>query len=403
MGLASGDDFAMMSDMSTPTRSSLRRLARDIPLGIAAACAVCVPLLSVPLPAFGQLVTEPEPEQRQGEIRIQGRSTEDTGPNLDDGPTGVLLDFRENMRGFVSNIAEYARGYRPDFAVFTADGLDLLIKRDETDEELSSPARTYMRSIDGVLARNLFAGGGGVNKPDENPELIAHRLKLLDTAKANGLDVLVLDHADDQAVIDDGRRRAGEIGAVYAAREQAVFESTVLPGYPTRPFAESANSVVSSQAIKNFVVIGNSSVYGRQDEFSLMMHHSNYDLVIVDVFHGRQPLSKQAVETLKYKASGSRRKVFAWVDIGTAASYRYYWQPYWREGTPPWLGASMRSEPDHYFVEFWDPEWQRIIFGDTQSYIYGVIDQGYDGVILSGIDNYEIFEGGEAAERRLQQ
>ena len=37
----------------------------------------------------------------------------------------------------------------------------------------------------------------------------------------------------------------------------------------------------------------------------------NYDAVIVDVFHGRLPLTRQAVETLKYKKIGSRRLVLA--------------------------------------------------------------------------------------------
>ena len=373
----------------------------------ALACAAFVAMFAVSLaglgrPAQGQLVTEPEPEPRQGEVRIQGRTAGDTGPALDDGPAGILMDFRETMRSFVTDIADFARQRRPDFTVVVENSLELLIKRDDTDEELASPARTYMRSIDGIMVTNLFAGGGGINKPGENPERLKARLDLIDIARRNGLKVFVLDHADDRAVIDEGRAKARQLGAAYHASGASAFESATLPAYPARPFDESANSVISGDSINNFAVIGNSAVYGRQDEFALMMHQTNYDVIIVDVFHGREPLTKQAVETLKYKASGARRLVFARVDIGMAASYRYYWQQHWQEGSPPWLGAPLRGEPDHYFVEFWNPEWQRIIFGDPASYIYGVVDQGYDGVILGGVDSYEIFEGGEAAERRLQ-
>ncbi|MCH7832210.1 MAG: Hsp70 family protein [Proteobacteria bacterium] len=129
------------------------------------------------------------------------------------------------------------------------------------------------------------------------------------------------------------------------------------------------------------------------------MHDTNYDLLIVDVFHGREPLGKQAVATLKYKKLGARRLVYASVDVGAAASFRYYWKANWGEGSPMWIKAPVRGDPDSYHVEFWRPEWQRIIAGDTQSYVYGIIAQGFDGVVLTGIEEaYRFFEGAEEQE-----
>ena len=50
-------------------------------------------------------------------------------------------------------------------------------------------------------------------------------------------------------------------------------------------------------------------------------------------------------------------------------------------------------------MEFWRPEWQRIIYGDTKSYVYGLITLGFDGVILEGIEeSYRFFEGGGEQE-----
>ena len=79
------------------------------------------------------------------------------------------------------------------------------------------------------------------------------------------------------------------------------------------------------------------------------MKNTNYDLVVTGVFHDRRPLSKRAVETLKYKKLGARRLVFALMDIGSAAAYRYYWQDDWREGSPEFIAAPFPNDPDRYF------------------------------------------------------
>ena len=146
----------------------------------------------------------------------------------------------------------------------------------------------------------------------------------------------------------------------------------------------------------DFLALDDTSGFGRQDEFVLEMHDTNFDMLIVDVFHGRKPLTKRAVETLKFKKVGGRRLVLAQLDIGSAASFLYYWQPKWREGSPLWISAPVREDPDRYRVEFWRPEWQRIITGDTESYVYGIIDLGFDGGILGGLDSYRFFESGGA-------
>lgn len=388
-----------MEDVHRPARRSAgwRRVSL-------AAFVLCAALLADGM-AGGVLaqVTTPEPEEEPppGGVRIQGRDSglDDLGPDL--GPAIPLLDFREEMRDFVTRIGEFARRYKPDFAILVEDSLELLVKRDDIDQEQTSPARTYMRSIDGVLVTDLFNDNPDLDAED-NEALRAERLNKLEQATRNGLKVFVLDRETERAAIDAARRAAADRDFAYQPRRSEDFQTTDLPVYPSRPFDETGNSVISLDDADNFGVVGNSASYGRQDEFALKMHGTNYDVLIVDVFHGREPLSKQAVETLKYKASGARRLVFARVDIGTAASYRYYWQPNWREGSPRWIGASVRGEPDHYFVEFWRPEWQRIIFGDPASYVYGVVDQGYDGVILAGADVFEIYEGGEAAEGRIQ-
>jgi len=153
---------------------------------------------------------------------------------------------------------------------------------------------------------------------------------------------------------------------------------------------------------KNFLYLGDSSGFGRQDEFALKIHDTNYDIIAVNIMHGRTPLSRQAVETLKYKKLGSKRLVLAHVDIGSAAAYDYYWQDGWREGSPSWIASPLKDNPDRYYVQYWRQEWQNLLYGDTNSYVYGLIAQGFDGVILTGLETYKYFIGGDSGEEEEQ-
>ncbi|MCG8509724.1 MAG: hypothetical protein MI741_10905, partial [Rhodospirillales bacterium] len=268
------------------------------------------------------------------------------------------------------------------------------VKVDPTEPDIRLPARTYTRSISGVLQTGLFYGTPEFGKPTEEKrrEVL---LPLLDRAKKNGLGVFVMDYADAPKTVDAARRLAAKQGFVFFGAPAPLDDLSSLPGFPRRPYLENGDSVLSIKSVKNFVMLRDSSGFGRQEEFALHMHGTNYDLLVVDVFHGvDEPLNRRAVETLKYKKLGARRLVYAYVDIGAAASYDYFWKPNWREGSPYWISAPTPGDPDRYFVQYWAPEWRQIIAGDTNSYIYGLVAQGFDGVVLGGVRNYRFFEGG---------
>ncbi|NQU61969.1 MAG: hypothetical protein HQ512_12630 [Rhodospirillales bacterium] len=334
--------------------------------------------------------------QQQGQVRGQGL------PFLQQqaqAPGGAAPgDLRQQMRKFIQSISGFARRYRPGFTILTRGGLELMIKRDPANEERISPSRAYMRSLDGVLVDGLFFGRKVFGEPPRD-EVLAFNLKLTDIAKKNGLRVFVVDYGTDPKTVDESHRRNKKRGYISTTVPAPLSELSSLPAYPRIPFGENSKSLNSVSSVQNFAYLANSQAFGRVDEFAMKMHENNFDLIIVDVYHGRKPLSRQAVETLKFKKIGARRLVFARVDIGTATSYSYFWKPKWREGSPTWINAPVRDDPDRYFVQFWRPEWQRIITGDTKSYIYGAIAQGFDGIVLEGVEEaYRFFESGSQGE-----
>ncbi len=341
--------------------------------------------------------------QAPGQTRIQGVVQGDgQQPPLAQPSLTAIIDLREEMRMFVQRMSSYARRVKPNFVVIAKDGLDLLVKRDPTDESKSYPARAYLRALDGIMQEGLFFEEARGDRPfgaPTIPERQTPMLALTDYAKNNGLKILALDYGKDTKTIDEARKQANGRGYLSLVSDVSAQDIFQLPKHPARPPRENPKSVLSLDMVENYATIRNSAPYGQQAQFALKMHDTNYDALLVEVFHGRTPLSRQAVETLKYKKIGARRMVFAYMNVGSAASYHYYWKANWREGSPFWISAPMRDDPDRYHVEYWRPDWQGVMSGDSNSYLYGIIAQGFDGVVIEGLDAYKFFEGdGELAD-----
>lgn len=364
--------------MATPM--TLRPLVKN---SLCAAAFFAASLL-VSSESLAQDATQP------GFTRIQGE-TQGAAPPPPSVRT-MVRDFREDMRSFIQQISNYARSIDPNFSIIVRDPEELIIKRDVQDETMISPARTFMLSIDGVMFDGVFRGDRVLGKPP-TPELQKETLERIQRAKQNGLPVFLLDFAAKPAEIDEVIRSADKLDAIVNVLPVPENLMTTLPTYPRRPHNENPRNVLSLHDVKNFTYIANPRAWGRQDQFAFAMHDSNYDLLIVDPFIGREPLSGQAVATLKYKKIGAQRLVFARADITSAMSHRYYWKSGWTEGYPSFIGAPFPGEPDRYFVDYWDPAWQQLIFGSPQSFIYGLIKQGYNGVLLEGMQTYLAFEG----------
>ena len=367
-----------------------------LPLLLAAAMAV-------PLAAGAQA---PGAAPAPGAATPQPQAPGARPPGQDVGPAAQddsQRDFREEMRKVIQAIAGFARTQRRDFAVVPMNGLALLVKSDPVQPDVVRPAPAYTRAISGVMQEALFAGlpeFGKATEKDRRERL----LPLAERARKNGLPVLVMDYATDPKAIDAARALATKAGFTFFGAPGRGLALNALPRYPGRPFAENGDSVLALRDARNFVMLQETSAFGREDAFALKLHDSNYDLVVVDVFRaGGEALSKRAVETLKYKKLGARRLVFAYADIASAATYAYYWKAGWREGSPKWISAPTPANPDQYFVEYWQPEWRQIIFGGPASFIYGIVAQGFDGVILGGVENYLFYEGGLDAWQAAEQ
>ena len=134
-----------------------------------------------------------------------------------------------------------------------------------------------------------------------------------------------------------------------------------------------------------------SFLYQLQNIDVVQVAASPYDLVVTDYSHDGSAAGKLTTAEVTALRSGGTRTTLAYLSIGEAENYRYYWQPGWLPGSPAWLGPFNSDYPDNFKVRYWDPAWQAIIFGSPGAYLDQIIAQGFDGVYLDVIDAFEFW------------
>ena len=164
---------------------------------------------------------------------------------------------------------------------------------------------------------------------------------------------------------------------------------------------------------------------------------SPYDVLVVDSTkngNAETPLTPADVKRLQTRPDGRKRIVLTYFSIGEAEDYRFYWQEDWLEvatpdepepgakpkagkaaaksakkkgnvpevsahpdkpdrwvspdKAPKWLGDENETWGGNFDVKYWDPDWQKLIFGDPAAFMERVIAQGFDGLYLDRVDAY---------------
>lgn len=125
---------------------------------------------------------------------------------------------------------------------------------------------------------------------------------------------------------------------------------------------------------------------------------SPFDLLVIDYSQDgtdQRRFTKENIESLK-TIHGKQRFVLAYLSIGEAEDYRYYWQKSWARKRPVWLDQENPEWRGNYKVRYWSSEWYLILI----NYLEKIISAGFDGVYLDIIDAYEYYENkGHASAR----
>ena len=217
-----------------------------------------------------------------------------------------------------------------------------------------------------------------------------YMISFLDLCEQNSVEVLTTDYCSTQTKMDDSYSKNKAKGYISFAAPNR--ELNIIPGYPMVPFNENNNNISALKDAQNFLYLLNTENFANKENFIQAVEETNYDVIILDLFFEGIEFSPLEIERLKVKKNNGERLVICYMSIGEAEDYRYYWNNLWHVGNPVWLREENPDWLGNYKVEYWEKEWQDIIYGNDNSYMKKILNTGFDGVYLDIIDAFEYFE-----------
>jgi len=251
------------------------------------------------------------------------------------------VNFKQEMRDFVTDISQYAKAKNPNFLIIPQNGHELVSVNGDTD---GSPDVGYNNAIDACGQEDLFYGydDDDILTGNEDNEYLT---SLLDISESTGNVILVTDYCYTHSKMDDSYTKNSAKNYISFAADDR--ELSQIPDYPLSVYNENSDIISSIHDVQNFLYLINPTNFASKTEFVNAIKATNYDLLIMDFFFGDddEEFNTAEIEQLKQKANGGTRLIVSYMSIGEAEDYRYYWDESWTVGSPTWLKAE-------------NPEWE---------------------------------------------
>jgi len=310
-----------------------------------------------------------------------------SGDDAQTGGANSNTEAKQKMRDFVIGISQYAKAINPNFNIVPQNGIELVTSN---GDDTGTPHTAYLNAIDANGQEDLFYGYDNDDQAT-NADVTTYLKSFLDISKNAGNTILVTDYCSTTSKMEDSFVQNGNAGYVSFAASQR--ELNIIPNFPTPIHQENDAVVTSMTQVKNFLYLINPESFGTKTNFINSIKATNYDLLIMDLFYtDGTPFTATEITQLKSKANGGKRMVISYMSIGEAENYRYYWQPAWNTTKPSWMDAENPDWPGNFKVQYWNTDWQNIIYGNNASYLKKILDAGFDGVYLDIIDAFEYYE-----------
>lgn len=364
-------------------------------------------------------------------------------------------NYREHWRNVVMELSNYAKTRDPQFVILVRVGAELLVRgdREEQLDQVKDPTginfdkrlplgaafRPYIKAIDGVVFDNIYCGDtafenqslddlikfrledddkisqelrAGVERPipafeqgpysnDPKTELARaaeirrlsdigdHKRRVLrgiNALRVANKSLLSIENCPNQAAVDTALKSADRDHVLtFAGINDPALD--LLP--KGRPLHENANPIASITQARTWLPNTKGDKFGSREEWLSALSKTNYDVLVIDVgWRGVDLFNKADIARLKFKSLGGPRLVLAEMPMGRAFDWRWYWQKGWFAGNPPFLFAVDKREPGAFVTDPLSSQWLEIL----GKYIAGLMDLGFNGVMMDDIDTYLWFE-----------
>ncbi len=282
------------------------------------------------------------------------------------------------IQEFVVNISNYAHSINPDFIVIPQNGPELAFNNTDPGDGIN---HSYLNAIDGMGIEELFYDG--------SLAVDNERLAMLRQLKSS-VKIMVADYVSNNINLPDAVQRSKNEGFLSFPRIASNYDYKEVPTLSITDV--NADHITDLAAARNYLYLISSDNFTDKQAMIQAIKATNYDLVLIDLFFDGIAFTPAEIQQLKTKDNGGQRLVIAYLNIGSAENYRYYWQSGWRKGSPSWIKKNYEGYPDEFWVEFWHPDWQSIIYGNNNSYVKKIIDAGFDGAYLDNVEVYYFLE-----------
>jgi cysteinyl-tRNA synthetase len=165
-----------------------------------------------------------------------------------------------------------------------------------------------------------------------------------------------------------------------------------LPTYPPNP-----GTIPGSGSTQGHTLRGDRWLYQLQTAAIADINATPFNIITIDYSRDGSDAGRYTPVELQ-TLHNSSKEVLAYLSIGEAEDYRYYFNPSWiaRDSVtglnqpnptqaPVWLDRTNPDWEGNYKVQYWSEDWQTIVL----SYLDKVIDAGFDGVYLDIVDGFQ--------------
>lgn len=291
-------------------------------------------------------------------------------------------EYPGRMQEFIEEISRYVKTVKNlnDFIIIPQNGVELAFNDANPGGSINL---SYINAIDGMGVEELFYNGSRLPAGETNARLNILK-KLKDAGKLPP--VMVSDYVSNDANIPAASMLSTDEGFLAFPRGKNNYDYMYIPA-ANAPVLNSKD-INALEDAEHYLYLISDEKFATKRAMIDAIKAANYDVVLIDLFFKGVAFAPEDIAELQLKPNGKKRLVIAYISIGSAEKYRYYWKKGWKKGNPSWLKRKYEGYPDEFWVAFWDPEWQSIIYG----YIDKILDAGFDGMYLDNVEAYYFLE-----------
>lgn len=323
-------------------------------------------------------------------------------------PPRHIPNYRKALRNLFISLATYGKNIHKNFQILIHEGQYLLnkslweydlesynkirrnkksikdstflgfdIPEEDDDDNTPSYINDFINVIDGIAVNNHYCGGNPLDSLIHTRELPVFALEKCADEKA--MDKAIMQSFADKNII---------YPFLYTEQAFKKLHHQLI-------INETANSISKLKEARNIGFLLDDETY--EEPFMVLneIRNSNYDVIVIHpFFHKKKPYSKEEVDAMKFKKNGGRRLILAQYNISETSEQDYFWKKKWFKKLPDWIVEKSPTNTDSYIVKYWDPEWKII----ASRYFKGIVDSGYDGAFITGLENHLVFEENKPLE-----